>query len=150
VQIRFPRHYLSRKLLMADPIAAQQAIAQCERELALTGPRPEMLLTQVRDELQPGSDGYPDLKTLASCLFMSERTLKRKLQAHGTGYRQMLDDARYRDARKLLENSDMAVAQIGQALGYRDAPSFTRAYKKWSGETPVQTRRKSESPIAHE
>ncbi|MGB1581599.1 MAG: AraC family transcriptional regulator [Nevskiales bacterium] len=140
VQIRFPQHYLRHPLSMADPIAVKQALVQCERELAISGPAAENLLDRVRDELRPSTEGYPDLNTVASCLFMSDRTLKRKLKARGTGFKALLEEVRHADALKLLENPDLDISQIGTALGYQDAPSFTRAFRRWTGKTPSQLR----------
>lgn len=141
VRICFPSRYLSRPLPMADPTAASQAIAQCERELALTGPAPDNLIERVLNELCLSSDGYPDLPTVASCIFISERTLKRRLKRLGKSYQTLLDEVRYRDAQKLLQNPDLSIGQIGEVLGYKDPPSFSRAFKRWAGVSPSEVSR---------
>lgn len=142
VQLHLPADYLQRKLVMADSIAVKRAVEQCEREMATASPPAENLLDRVRAELMPRSDGYPDLESVAAGLFMSSRTLKRKLEARGTGFQQLLDDIRHRDALRLPENPDLDIQQIATALGYRDPPSFTRAFRRWSGRTPSEMRRK--------
>jgi len=106
----------------------------------MTSPGPENLLERVRAELRPGTDGYPDLESVASCLFMSGRTLKRKLEQRGTSFQQLLDEVRYRHARRLLENPELDIQQIAAALGYQDPPSFTRAFRRWSGKSPSEAR----------
>jgi AraC-like DNA-binding protein len=140
VQLRLPSEYLQHRLVMADPIAVKRAVEQCEREMATSSPPAENLLERVRAELTPGSDGYPDLETVASCVFMSGRTLKRKLEERGTSFQKMLDEVRHRHALRLLENPDLDIQQIAIALGYQDPPSFTRAFRRWSGKTPSQLR----------
>jgi AraC-like DNA-binding protein len=140
IQLRLPAGYLRRRLVLADPIAVRRAVEQCEREMATTSPPAENLLERVRTELTPGTDGYPDLKHVASCLFMSARTLKRKLEERGTSFQKLLDEIRHRHALKLLENSDLDIQQIAVALGYKDPPSFTRAFRRWSGQSPSQLR----------
>lgn len=140
LQLRLPAAYLQRRLVMADPIAVQRAVEQCERELATSSPPAENLLERVRAELVPHSDGYPDLESVAACLFMSGRTLKRRLEERGTRFQQLLDAVRYRDAMRLLANPDLDIQHIASALGYQDPPSFTRAFRRWSGRTPSEAR----------
>lgn len=143
IQLRLPAEYLHKRLVMADPEAVKRAVEQCEREMATTSPPAENLLERVRAELTPGTDGYPDLETVASCLFMSGRTLKRKLGERGTSFQQLLDEVRYRHALQLLDNPDLDIQQIATALGYQDPPSFTRAFRRWSGQSPSAARNHS-------
>jgi AraC-like DNA-binding protein len=43
-------------------------------------------------------------------------------------------------ARQMLEDSAMDVRQIALALGYAEASTFTRAFRRWAGITAVQWR----------
>ncbi len=138
-QLRFPRELLERPLIMADPVAAKLAVAQCERELALLGEADDIPM-RVRAVLSHGAGGYPDLEAVASKLFISSRTLKRRLQQHGQTFQQLLDDVRRRDAIRLLENPGMTLEQIAHRLGYADPANFTRAFRKWTGEPPSRYR----------
>jgi AraC-like DNA-binding protein len=142
-QIRFPASYLEQRLAMADAVAAKQGLAQCEREAALQAVEPVDLVPRVRAALALGSDGYPDLATVASRVGMSSRTLKRRLLEQGTTFTQLLDHARRRDAVRLLEDPRLDVARIAEALGYGDPPSFTRAFRRWTGDTPTSLRRRA-------
>jgi AraC-like DNA-binding protein len=141
-ELRFAAGELECSLMMADPVAVRRAVEQCEREMATSAPAAENLLERVRAELALTSNGYPDLESVASCLFMSSRTLKRKLAERGTRFQVLLDEIRYRDARRLLDNPDLDIQQIATTLGYEDPPSFTRAFRRWSGKTPSQARTK--------
>jgi AraC-like DNA-binding protein len=140
VQLRFPLRYLDRKLVMSDPGAVKKAVAECEREMALLGRAPQDLVGRVRAELQPGTDGYPDLETVSARLFMSSRTLKRKLEHQRTSFQVLLDEARQRDAQRMLANPDLDIQHIAIALGYTDPPSFTRAFRRWTGKAPSEAR----------
>ena len=143
-QIRMHRRYLDRRLVMAEPEAVKKAVAECEREMALLGGGPNRRLgnlkERVRAELRAGDEGYPGLEKIAARLFISDRTLKRRLELLGTSFQVLLDEVRYRDAQKLLENPDLDIQQIAVALGYTDPPSFTRAFRRWSGRTPSEAR----------
>ena len=138
VQVRLLASYLDRRLIMPNASAVRNAVEQCEREHALSDPGRDNLLERVRAQLAPGPEGYADLERVAERLFMSARTLKRKLQERGTTFRALLDDARFRQAQHLLENPDLDIQQVAIALGYRDPACFTRAFRRWSGRTPTR------------
>lgn len=138
-QIRFPKAYLKQALIMADPVAAKLAAEQCERELALMDINDDVP-SQVRAMLNHQQGHYPQLEQVADRLFMSSRTLKRRLQQAGLGFQQLLDEARKRDAIKMLQSTSLTVEQIAQRLGYTDPANFSRAFKKWTGDNPSSYR----------
>jgi len=143
-QIRFPAELLGRRLATANPVTAQLMIEECERELALVGYSQD-LLGQVRALLvmQPG--GYPDLSALCTQLHMSGRSLKRKLRQKGTCYMELRDQARCRDGQRLLRSRTLSIEEIATRLGYSDPANFSRAYRRWTGESPSTTRAKAVS-----
>ncbi|CAJ3278292.1 AraC family transcription regulator [Burkholderia pseudomallei] len=131
---------MPRRLALANNEAHAQALGQLDREMArlnLDGPA---LADRVRAELTLTESGYPSLARLASKRFLSERTLKRRLQAHGTSYRNMLEAARYRDACRLLTRTDRCVADVSTRLGYVNPSAFTRAFRRWAGIAPSRYR----------
>lgn len=144
IQLRFPVAALKQPLVMSDPISARLAVEQCERELALLG-EVEDFSTRVRAVLASAEDVYPDLENVASRLFVSGRTLKRKLQQQGTTFQEILDDVRCRDATRLLENPRLSLEQIARHLGYADPANFTRAFRKWTGHAPSHFRQRQPS-----
>jgi AraC-like DNA-binding protein len=79
---------------------------------------------------------------LARALGMSERTLRRRLQDHATSYQQLLDDVRSEQARTWIEQSDDTLEAIAGRLGFADTSSFFHAFKRWTGTTPAQFRRR--------
>ena len=145
-QLRFPRRFLDQPLVMADPVAARLAVEQCEREMALLNDNSVDVPARVRALFGSANGAYPSLETTAEKLFMSSRTLKRRLQQHGLSFQELLDESRKRDAMRLLEHSGLTVEQVAQRLGYSDPANFTRAFRKWSGSTPRQYREQSRKP----
>ena len=139
-QIRFPAELLSRRLPMGDPMAVKALLRQCQQELAELGPVSDNLLPRLRAELAQGEPRYADLETIAARLFMSGRTLKRRLAEAGTNFQQLRDEVRYREAQRLLANPELDLAGIAQRLGYLDPAHFTRAFRRWSGRTPSAER----------
>ena len=87
--------------------------------------------------------GQPDGSSsaeLAASLNLSERTLRRRLMASGLSYRSMQDDGRRSRAVSLVLNGQMAMNDIAKETGFADLSSFRRAFKRWTGRTPVQIR----------
>jgi AraC-like DNA-binding protein len=79
---------------------------------------------------------------IAALFSMHERTLARRLDAFGTGLRDLLNEARHDAARQMLEGMSLDVGQIAELLGYSRASVFTRAFRMWSGTTPTAWRKK--------
>lgn len=135
-----PAKVLDHPLLLADSITHRQALAQVEREYATVHQEDGDVLERARAELVLSPTGYPDLAMLADRLRLSPRSLRRKLVLAGLRYRELLEEARYRDARRLLEASDLDLQTIAARLDFRDPANFTRAFRRWSGYTPSEFR----------
>lgn len=133
-QIRFPADLLTQPIRTANPVAARLALDQCEQELAA---RPATsLLQRARQQLARQRGHYADLGTLAQNLNVSTRTLKRRLQDAGSSYQKLLDEVRLAQAENLLRQPDLAIEAIAATLGFQDPANFTRAFKRWTGQTP--------------
>ncbi|AFK52670.1 AraC family transcriptional regulator [Tistrella mobilis] len=122
-----------RPLPFAHPVATRTAERAFLAEAARRGVGGPMAALDVllRDEAGPPAD----LVQAARRLAMSERSLRRRLAAAGTSFRQRRDAALAERARRLLVEG-VAVERVAIALGYADAAAFTRAFRRWTGETP--------------
>lgn len=136
----FPAEYLELPLLMADPVATQLALEQCERELAALGEQAQ-LVGRVRRMIEASREGFPTQEQVASALHMSPRTLKRHLATQGATFSDLLDEVRREKAFLLLRNRLLNVGQVADRLGYTDVANFTRAFRRWTGMTPSAYRR---------
>lgn len=74
--------------------------------------------------------------TVARLFSMHRRTLHRHLRTEGLAFRQVANEVRYEIACELLENTDMTLSQVAAALQYSELSAFTRAFRRWSGQTP--------------
>ena len=135
-QLRFPTELLDRPLPMSNPAALQLAIAQCERESVLMGGQREDFMSSVFELIILSEGSYPTQEDLAAKLHTSVRTLRRRLQTHGTSYRELLESARQRDALNLLESTSLSIQTIAGLLGYLNPANFTRAFSGWMGQSP--------------
>jgi AraC-like DNA-binding protein len=136
----FPAHELALPLVTADPVAMQLAREQCERELATLVDAG--VASRVRAALLASGD--TDLTDLARQLRLSPRTLKRRLAEHGTTFSTIRDDVRRHRALLLLDNRTLSISEIAAKLGYSELPNFTRAFRKWTGKTPLAYRERAQ------
>ncbi len=87
------------------------------------------------------TDGDPPrIETMAEVTGLSVRTLQRRLAKHGLSHSQIVEQARYQTATRLLGGSDIRITDIAMDLGYADSAHFTRAFKRWAGVTPSEYR----------
>ncbi|MCH7337212.1 AraC family transcriptional regulator [Acinetobacter sp. NIPH 2699] len=140
---RFPKAYLSCKNPNSDQVAFQQAVLYCENDkVKLVKETTRDLQKSIKSELlYNSSNGYPTLALIAQRLNMSERTIKRHLQAQGTTFLQILAEVRFNEAKKLLQQQHYSIQDIAGLVGYEEATNFIRAFKKTFGETPSQYRK---------
>jgi AraC-like DNA-binding protein len=68
------------------------------------------------------------------------RTLNRRLGRSGTTYRQLREECHHAFACQLLLDTELPIAEIAARLGYANAPTFTRAFCRWSGSSPAAWR----------
>lgn len=71
---------------------------------------------------------------------MSSRTLHRLLKKEGTSFRDIANQVRISQAKKLLIESEYSISQGAHELGYTDAADFTRALKKLEDIRPSEYR----------
>ncbi|MET0744036.1 MAG: AraC family transcriptional regulator [Microvirga sp.] len=75
--------------------------------------------------------------TIADLFSIHRRTLNRRLSAEGTGFRTVVEEMRFEIARQLLADTRMTFGQIAAALAFSEPSAFTRAFRRWSGQSPT-------------
>lgn len=88
-------------------------------------------------------DGDPGLAATAGVLGTSPRTLQRRLREEGTSHREILDRVRCELALDLLRRNELSVEQIADRLGFSESSAFHRAFRRWTGGTPADQRRRA-------
>ncbi|HEX4896567.1 MAG TPA: AraC family transcriptional regulator ligand-binding domain-containing protein [Solimonas sp.] len=87
-----------------------------------------------------------ELDDVAHELGMSPRRLRFELTRAGTSFSQLLADFRFALARKLLATTEEPIENIVYLTGFSEPSTFYRAFKRWSGMTPVQYRERKRKP----
>lgn len=98
---------------------------------------PQSLASRVRQHLRSlPAEQWPTSAELAASLFMSNSTLRRRLAEEAQSYQALKDSVRKDLAIGWLTDEQLDFATIASRLGFADASSFQKAFRKWSGSNP--------------
>ncbi len=117
--------------------------ASCQRILAATGPTKTHLVQKVRELIVDHlAKGTAQFDRIAAELNMSAKTLERRLADHETAFSTLLDDIRQDLAKSYLSDTDFRLEQIAYLVGYSEPAALVRAFRRWTGLTPLKYRGK--------
>lgn len=123
----------------ANPITADLCRQFCTRMLQDL-PAEHDLLRHIRTVCLSNKGACTSALELAQRLGMSLRTLQCRLAEHGKNYQSIVDEVRLSQAEGFLRETSMSVGEIAERLGFSEAASFRRAFRKWTGQSPHQFR----------
>ena len=126
---------------------ARHPFTDASRELAIANDhildsmmknlRSSDLITRVKKAIIDAlPSGAPDQSDIAKLVFVSNRTLQRKLADEGTNFRTLLLEVRRELAERYIADNSLPLAEISYMLGFSDTSSFSRAFKRWTGDSP--------------
>lgn len=135
-----PKRLAQRELQLADLKIARMA----EQEFLQSLPNTNLndLRRNLRLLLIQSMGMFPSLEATARKLGMSGRTLRRQLKTLGTNFQNELDLLRQEFATGYLIRSDRCITDIALMLGFCDSSAFSKAFKKWTGESPSEFKQK--------
>jgi len=132
-------------------VAQNQALQRLldERTLELSAANEKLkALTPTKDRVRQCLEGRrvegSDMPGIAQALNLSTRTLVRRLQAEGTNFLEIKDQLRRDTTLRLLHETSKSVEDIALQVGFESLTAFHRAFKAWTGSTPMAYRRKAE------
>ena len=130
---------LRRPMRLADAKTIEAVVPLVEAALpaALRPSFAQRVALHVAASLPEGCDAAD----VSRALHMSPRTLHRRLEQEGARFGEVLDGVRLELARKLLADPRLALGEIAMRLGFADLATFSRAFKRWTGQPPGQWRR---------
>ena len=82
----------------------------------------------------------PSLDEVSRVLGLTPQTLRRRMQEEGQGFQSLKDHLRRDAAIEYLARPDMTLLDIADQLGFSEASTFHRAFKKWTGVAPGEYR----------
>lgn len=116
------------------------ALKQCNKQLVELDTDRASYQYRVEKMLLEHPAGQLNEDEVALALFMSKRSLARRLKEEGTGFRQIRDRLLSEQAANYLAESQLSVEAIATLLGYHDSANFRRAFKRWFGKSPADYR----------
>jgi AraC-like DNA-binding protein len=90
-------------------------------------------------------EGAPRLEWVSAKLGTTPRTLQRKLAQAGTAYHAVLEDLLRERSTSLVAHTHTPITDIALELGYSDPAHFTRAFRRWTGTSPLAFRKAAAS-----
>ena len=145
LEMRFPLALCRIPNVMANHETYAVARQQCEAILASLNGAPDSCRRQIETMMLSLPVGTLTEEDAAAALFISKRTLARRLKQEGTGFREIRDEILAKQAKRHLRDGRLSVESIASLLNYHDSASFRRAFKRWSGMTPDRYRQESET-----
>lgn len=85
--------------------------------------------------------GIPGIVQIGEHMGMSNRTLTRRLSEEGTTFRNLIKKIQEEVAKDLLNNSSRNIAEIAFETGFSEQSAFNRAFKRWTGLSPLEFRK---------
>jgi AraC-like DNA-binding protein len=139
---------LERPLPGSDP-ALSRIIERHAEALLAARPEPRASMSQRVRQALAGALGQGDgerdvsLAAVAQRLGTSERSLQRHLADEGVSFDALYDELRRELAERYLSDRSLAIAEVAYLLGYSEPSAFHRAFKRWTGATPAEARRRA-------
>jgi AraC-like DNA-binding protein len=131
----FDASLLHAPLVSADDTSLGLAREQCERLLGcIRSSSP--FIDRARGLVLRSGGGLRSLEEIAALVRMSSRTLRRRLAQEGGSYSTLLDEERHARALIWMRSPELSVKDVAQRLGYSNVANLTRAFKRWTGQTP--------------
>ena len=132
----FPTEVIDAPNQVGDASICQFFDTHLEKELA-TLEDDAGLDQRVRIQVsQSLSEGVPKISDIAAKLGMSGRTLQRRLSDQGHSFQTLVDESRRQLAERLLKQTEYSLAEIAYLTGFSEQSAFSRAFKRWAGQTP--------------
>ncbi len=78
---------------------------------------------------------------IAEVLGMNTRTLQRALNKKGTNFTTLLNDTRMDIAKQFIQDKQMDLTEVAFLLGFAELSTFSRSFKRWTGQSPLQFRK---------
>lgn len=148
--VSFSAEDAKRRFISENPALWDDIEADLQLQLAAQNDRLP-IAARVRgalvDLMTSGRTGAEDV---VAALGISRSTLQRRLRDEETTYQALLDTTRREMAIRYLMKTNLRADEIADVLAYRDANSFSRSFRRWTGLSPLAFREANNRPSASE
>jgi AraC-like DNA-binding protein len=137
--IVFPAALLDKPLLLRNA-STYRALSEQANQVRSRVLAESSLRERIKQQLLRSLPEALEMQAAASAVGISERSLRRRLEDEGSSYSQLIDEAKLELSRRLLADPTLPIKRVAGQLGFADVRSFHRAFKRWTGLTPVEFR----------
>ncbi|HQV40864.1 MAG: AraC family transcriptional regulator [Moraxellaceae bacterium] len=137
----FPTAWLSLPLVQ-NPLSLSKFLKDSLALIIVGNAQPIGLPEQIRAIISKEyGNSFPDFAQVCEQLNMTPQTLRRRLKEENTSYQEIKDSIRKDASFYYLGKEELSIDEIALMMGFSEASSFHRAFKKWTGRTPAGYRR---------
>lgn len=138
----FPNQYLERPVKQNEALL-KSFMNNCPLELFRQYKADYSVTAEVKRLLSNNMENInPSINSVADSLYMTTRTITRRLKEEGSSFQQIKDVVRRDRAINLLTLHSLPVKNIAEMVGYSDPAVFSRAFKMWTGVSPKKYKEK--------
>jgi AraC-like DNA-binding protein len=139
-QLVLPRNALGISIASADP-KLLAILKRAADELKSHPPEDPTMTAQVARALREAlREDESRVEQIAKRLGMTPRSLQRRLKDENTSFNAVRENVRQELSQKYLAEK-LSIAEISFLLGFSEPSAFFRAFKRWTGKTPIEARR---------
>lgn len=138
--LAFNAQYLTRPIPHRNPYVHSAMLQQVNSLLARVQTRRRFSRKVRRLISQQMASERIDADSLARQLHMSRQTLYRRLKKEGKSFQELVEHVRQDKALRYVASDRYALGEIAFLLGFSELSAFSRAFKRWTGESPAQYR----------
>lgn len=141
-QLVMPLAALDASLASADP-KLLAILTRAADELHRRAPEDPTITAQVARVLRETlRTDEAHIERVAKQLGLTARSLQRRLKDEATSFQDVREQVRRELAQRYLE-ANLSISEISFLLGFSEPSAFFRAFKRWTGQTPVEARRRA-------
>ncbi|KGE67615.1 MULTISPECIES: AraC family transcriptional regulator [Pseudomonas] len=146
-RLYFPRELMDMPVRTADPRLFQALEPFLEQQRQSRAAATDLLSRLGHHIASTLSSGGASLELVAKSMGMGPRTLQRRLADHQVEFSQLVEEVRRSLAQAYVTQPEYSLTDIALLLGYAEASSFSRAFRRWTQLTPQQYRKQSRSSV---
>lgn len=132
---------MDRPNILGDEGISRYLISDLDAQLAELKEAPSLVAEAKGAIAQALNEGGPLMGDIAKHLGLSARSFHRRLSEHGVSFQTLTEETRRELAEGLLRDDQYSLADVAFLTGFSEQSSFTRAFKRWLGQTPASYRK---------